>query len=184
MKTQQWASWNLPEPPASGCSTNEKKSWVMDCDVKLGVEHLGGIIGSFALATPSTFEHVLRTVRQIIEDDAKNSRESQERRQALLYMNISRGHPHESLCEYLYSFCAATWPLMMSDRQFATWAIEAKGNWEQPTSMLLGGCLTLVAISVHPDLKKPPACVASQAAPRHTTSVAKADRKWWQIWKP
>jgi hypothetical protein len=152
---KKWDSWVLPTPPSNDCTTSQKQSWFMDCDMALGVDYLeGGIFGDYFLHNPKTFGLVLSTVRQTLYDDAMTSRSPMDHRQALLVENISKGHPYESLCEYLYSFSAAAWPLIKFDRDFAKWAIKQADKWEMSTSMLLGGCLNLVAISVHPDLNK------------------------------
>lgn len=160
-----WKSWGLPPAPDKGCSTNKKKNWVMDCDIALGVEHLGGITGSFNLVNSDAFDVALDTVVQMLRDYHRQSRFKSASKELLLLSSLVEAHPHEALCEYVFNFSLAAWPLIECDKRFASWAIKQNGNWENPTSMLLGACLALVANNVHPNL---------QSSPPH---------KWWQFWK-
>jgi len=168
--TTQWQSWQVPPAPAPDSDLSDKISWVQDCDISLGVEYLGGILGTMAIADPNTIETLLSTVRQMFEDDAKHFRSPPEARIEIARRNLSRAHPHESLCEYLFNFAGAAWPLVKSDKHFAAWVLDNSDKMEQPTTLLLGGCLIFVINATS----------GSQAGGSQATSKS---HRWWEFWK-
>lgn len=155
----------MPEPPDKNCSTKKKQDWVLKCDIALGVEHLGGITGAYSLVNSDAFDIALDTVVQMLKSYLKYQAEDLQKRDNLVYCHLTLAHPYESLCDYLFNFSIASWPLIESDRRFAAWAKESNGKWENPTSMLLGACLALVANNTNPN------------------ADSAIHKKWWQFWK-
>lgn len=170
---KRWESWRLPASPSSDCDLEEKMSWVHDCDITLGLEHLGGILGSMKLADTRIFEMLFDVIRHTFEDDAKHMYSPHDERLKVIYRNISRAHPHESLCEYLFNFTAGAWPLVKGDNRFIAWIMDnlnRDNGWSQPTSLLLGGCLYFII-------------QATSNSPQNIIKKSDRSHKWWQLWK-
>ncbi len=145
---------SIPSPPSPKSCMAEKENWVFECETNITLSESLDVFDAFQMSTPSTFSKILSVVRNALSDDMKNSRLPIDTRSRLLEKNITKGHPHELICDYLFSFAGESWLLIKNDREFAQWAIYENTNDSNPIKLLLAGCLKTVALTLYPEYEK------------------------------
>ncbi len=145
---------SIPSPPSPQSGTAAKKNWVFECEMNITLSESLDIFDTFQMSNPSTFSKIISVVRNALSDDMKNSHLSMGERSKLLKKNIAKGHPHELICEYLFSFAGESWLLIKNDREFARWAVYENTDDSNPIKLLLAGCLKTAALTLHPEYEK------------------------------